>query len=158
MSTNEMCTLQFLWGQLNLWLCQLRYSNLNKPMYTAFHQHFSSDVTSASFAFNWSHGREYRANTCSARDGTNIDVMWCHYQRAGEKLYSKLYKPPEGWWCDVALDYIELWGQSASGLFMSDWPSQPIDPWMHAGRGIENLLIFYACRTVGLRFKFVICW
>ncbi len=63
--------------------------------YITFHLHFGSDVTSASFVFNWLRGRgpSLKREAGSICRGANTEqvliFMWCHYQSAGERLYKK---------------------------------------------------------------------
>ncbi len=70
----------------------LYYNNAQKDQtgYTAFHQHFGSDITSASFSFNWSRGcgatqtRAARRYATAQTRNKHWIFMWHHYQSAGE--------------------------------------------------------------------------
>ncbi len=73
-------------------LTDIFYLITSRMTYTAFHQHFGSDVTSA---FGWLRGcgatlthAAQKYPRCKHR--TNIAFMWRCYQSAGEMLYNKL--------------------------------------------------------------------
>ncbi len=72
----------------------LKSIKISDPKYMTFHQHFG-DFTSASFAFNWSHGHGAMLTVCSAEIHHNANtkqaLMWRHYQSAGEMLYYTIF-------------------------------------------------------------------
>ena len=59
---------------IDIWL------SVSWKLYTAFGQHFGSDVTSASFAFNWSRGHEARLTHAVRCHGARMEQAWRHYQ------------------------------------------------------------------------------
>ena len=77
-------------------------------VYSAFHQHFDSDITSASFAFNWSHGRGDTV-TCAAqrRHGANTEKASIFF----------VMVLPKCWWNPV-YHVLCIWAPVLLGIFI----------------------------------------